>query len=119
MASAGGSCQEMEPAGDFAARARHRPDASRNEQSSPARNALSCHPPEIRLHPCTARAAIRTERRRVPLIPLEDVAELPSVGDLKGHDKRVVPACERCFRARRGRLTRDPKSVFAIRVVLA
>jgi hypothetical protein len=59
MASAGGSCQEMEPAGDFAARARHRPDALRNEQSSPARNALSCHPPENRLRP-------RTGRRRRP-----------------------------------------------------
>jgi len=55
MASAGGSCQEMEPAGDFAARARHRPDALRNEQSSPARSALSCHPPEIRLHPHRSR----------------------------------------------------------------
>jgi hypothetical protein len=81
MASAGGSCQEMEPAGDFAARARHRPDALRNEQSSPARSALSCHPPEMRLHPCTAR--------------------------------------ERCLQARRCRLTRDPKSVFAIRVAVA
>jgi hypothetical protein len=59
MASAGGSCQEMGPAVDFAVHASpplHH--SARTPQSSPARNALSCHPPEKRLPPRAHATAI-------------------------------------------------------------
>ena len=49
---AGRACQEMEPAGDcFLHRSSARRRVPGPETSSPARSALSCHPPEERLRP--------------------------------------------------------------------
>jgi hypothetical protein len=48
---AGGSCQEMGPAVDFSPRVGRFGAGVPGPKSSPARSALSCHPPEERLRP--------------------------------------------------------------------
>jgi hypothetical protein len=65
---AGGSCHEMGPAVDFAVHAHiTAPPPPRTPQSSPARNALSCHPPECRLrHSPLAAPTPRRDRRQMP-----------------------------------------------------
>jgi hypothetical protein len=69
MAAAGGSCQEMEPAVDFAGEGAPPLRRVGMRQSSPARSALSCHPPEKRLLPrarATARCCLSRKQPQPP-----------------------------------------------------
>ena len=97
-APAGGSCQEMGPPSTLRSTPRQRACRAGSPQSSPARSALSCHPPEERL------------RLRFGTPALEDAAHVRGVARRRVYPDAVLARLTKAVGERSAGITRKGHS---------